>query len=107
MNEPDWDKMDWEISAWYGFPVSPSTEDEDAFRVMMAARSRDWWFQVSSHGGKDGGWRAVCDHRIAPDETRCYSEFAGMGPKLTFAQAVTIAFHGSLVAVQEFSKENQ
>lgn len=104
MKQPDWDKIDKDISEWLGHKAMPSRNPFDATSMMLRARLSGWWFEVSSRGGSNGTWQAVCDHKSDPDETRCYSEFSGI-KHLTFAQAISLAFHGSLTAYQAGGKK--
>ena len=55
-----------------GTPFRPSTEIADAWGVVFATRARDWWWEICSHHGKDGGWQGSVwtDHKSGPDETR-------------------------------------
>lgn len=62
-------KIVW-ISADTRFPFS--TEIFAAWDVVLATRKRDWWWQIESHHGKDGGWQGSVwtDHKSDPEETR-------------------------------------
>jgi hypothetical protein len=40
-----------------------------AWEVVRRLRRDDWWLQVQSYGGRNGGWEVALDHADDPFET--------------------------------------
>lgn len=60
-----------------------SSHADLALDALLWMRLQDWWFEVSSHAGKDGGYQCWLDHASDPEGTRSICWYAP-----TFALAV-------------------